>query len=145
MGSGDQCAHSRVYGLLQSAKQTQQTHTFNQNKLVLHIKQPSPQSSHAVVGINSKALDFRYTTLLITWGTRWHKVQFTKGYSTNNLFAWGQSCFLCFTSQGNQGRFPFDQMFDLIWFLFFHLTKYSSLKFRVFQATNGTVFSGSLD
>ena len=73
MGSGDQCAHSRVYGLLQSAKQTKQTHTFNQNKLLLHIKQPSPQSSHAVVGINSKALvlqaitlDFKYTTLLIT-------------------------------------------------------------------------------
>ena len=41
-----------------------------------------------------------------------HKVQFTKGYSTNNLFAWGPSCFLCFTSQGNQGRFPFDQIFQ---------------------------------
>ena len=27
----------------------------------------------------------------------------------------------------------------------FHSTKYSGLKFRVFHATNGTVFSGSLD
>ena len=27
----------------------------------------------------------------------------------------------------------------------FHSTKFSGLKFRVFYATNGTVFSGSLD
>ena len=27
----------------------------------------------------------------------------------------------------------------------FHSTKYSGLKFRVFHATNGTVFSGALD
>ena len=27
----------------------------------------------------------------------------------------------------------------------FHWTKFSGLKFRVFHATNGTVFSGSLD